>query len=96
MITTLEQIADQSSALFDRIMRVKRIADERKVLRDHIVQVKKLVGVVDGCPDGVTEDTLLANGFTQNQINHVAALCLVRVQRQTVSGFTVIRYWSAR
>lgn len=57
---------------------------------------EKLLAVVTGCPNGITGGALLANGFSQDELDRAAALCLVRLEWQVVSGFTLTRYWSVR
>jgi hypothetical protein len=55
--------------------------------------MERLLQVVAGCPDGVTRDALVLNGFSELEIDRAAALCLVRVKVDTLrQGLTVTRY----
>lgn len=54
-------------------------------------KIERVVMMVAGCPDGVTRGAMLYH-FSPDEIDAAAALCLIRMERVTVSGFKIIRY----
>lgn len=74
-----------------------RLLEDRVASRGPVIGLARLQEVLSGCPDGATSDALLLNGFSESDLDHASALCLVRTQRsELVGGIAIIRYWGVR